>query len=189
MWALICGVSIQYQRTNMLQIVPTLTRQPQTITTAKGSQSRYNMFEQNPAEPLERILSIKTQLSLQLPGIYRCVHKDFPGNHYNNVQSCQITSKLLIKSEFSFTLRIVRQFSMIYVLEFSHLFSVIICDITTLHRTGENLHLYLGDTTHNWNIYHPTSVLTDWLIHCWAIIFAQIWLGGKCEGFWCLEGC
>ena len=74
----------------------------------------------------------------------------------------KITSKLLIKSEFSFTLRIVRQFSKIYVLEFSHLFSVIICDITILHRTVESLKSTSLFTGHNWNII---IVCIDWQIH------------------------
>ena len=91
----------QYQHAQI--VPPTLTRQSQTVG---GSQS--TMFEQNPTQPVKRKVAcddgeaskLKTQLSFQLPGLYRCtVHKDFPENHYNNVQSCQevmVLSKLLL---------------------------------------------------------------------------------------------
>ena len=91
----------------------------------------------------------------------------------------RITSKLIIKFEFSFTRRIVRQFSKIYVLEFSHLFSVIICDITTLHRTGENWKFRSLFRRQKLKYHHSVYWLTD-CIHCWTIIFVQFWLGGKC---------
>ena len=91
--------------TNMLQIVPPPLQGNRRLLEVRSQPCLSKillsrLFERKVACDDGRASKLKTQSSFQLAGLYRCtVQKDFPENHYNNVQSCQevmVLSKLLL---------------------------------------------------------------------------------------------
>ena len=162
--------------TNMLQIVPTLTRQSLSHhKTASGTQSincRNVWAKSYLGQSREKwhVRMLKASKHLQLPGLYRCVVYIKTENHYNNVQSCQevmVLSKLLLNCSLNLNFLSLEELSGNFQRFMSwnfHTYSVSL--FVTLQYCTElfgNFKFTSLFTGHNWNI---SIFCIDWVIHC-----------------------